>query len=169
VTTPAPTVTLSANPTTVASGAASTLTWSASNATSCVASGSWSGSEAASGSQKTAALTATAKYTLTCTGAGGSAAQSATVTVAATTGTATLVWSAPTTNTNGTAVTPLSGYTIYYGTSSASLTNSVVVSGANMTTYAITGLAAGTWYFALSANATDGSQSATSNIGSITI
>ena len=165
VATPAPAVTLTANPSTVASGAASTLTWSAANATSCAATGAWSGSEAASGSQKTAALTATARYTLTCTGAGGSAAQSVTVTVAATTGTATLAWAPPTTNTNGTAVTPLSGYTIYYGTSATSLTKSVVVSSST-TSYTMTGLAAGTWYFAMAADASDGTQSAMSNIGS---
>ena len=83
VTSPAPTVTLSASPSTVASGATSTLTWSSTNATSCAASGGWSGALATSGSQKTAALTAATKYTLTCTGAGGTAAQSATVSVTA--------------------------------------------------------------------------------------
>jgi hypothetical protein len=153
----------------VASGATSTLTWSSANSTSCAASGGWSGAEAATGSQKTAALTATAKYMLTCTGTGGSAVQSVTVTVAATTGTATIAWAAPTTNTNGTAVTPLSGYTIYYGTASNALTKSVVVSGATSTSYTITGLAAGTWYFAMTADAVDGTQSAMSNIGSKTI
>jgi PKD repeat protein len=78
---PAPTVTLSANPTTISSGASSTLTWASTNATSCTASGAWSGSKATSGSQGTGALTGTATYTLTCTGAGGSASDSVTVTV----------------------------------------------------------------------------------------
>lgn len=78
---PAPTVTLSANPTTINSGASSTLTWASTNATSCTASGAWSGSKATSGSQGTGALTGTATYTLTCTGAGGSASDSVTVTV----------------------------------------------------------------------------------------
>jgi len=169
VTKPAPTVTLSANPSTVASGATSTLTWSSNNATSCAASGGWSGAETTSGSQKTAALAATTKYTLTCTGAGGSAAQSVTVTTATATGSATLTWTAPTTNTNGTAVTPLSGYTLYYGTSESSLTHSVVISSSSTTTYTITGLAAGTWYFAVAADAADGTQSAMSNVGSKTM
>jgi hypothetical protein len=78
---PAPTVTLAANPATVNSGSASTLTWSSTNATACNASGAWSGSKAVNGSQSTGNLTATGTYTLTCTGAGGSANQSATVTV----------------------------------------------------------------------------------------
>jgi hypothetical protein len=73
---------------------------------------------------------------------------------------------APTSNTDGSALTPLTGYTIYYGTSQNSLTQSVVVSGASATTYEITGLGSGTWYFAIAANAADGTQSAMSNIGS---
>ena len=66
--TPAPTVTISANPTSVSSGGSSTLTWSSTNATSCTASGGWSGSKATSGTQTLANLTTTATYTLTCTG-----------------------------------------------------------------------------------------------------
>jgi hypothetical protein len=71
---------------------------------------------ATSGSTSTPTLTATTPFGLTCTGAGGPATQSVTVTVGATTGTATLSWSAPTTNTDGTPVTTLIGYHIYYGT-----------------------------------------------------
>lgn len=62
----APTVTISANPTSVASGATSTLTWSSTNATSCTASGAWSGAEATSGSKATSALSAESTFTLTC-------------------------------------------------------------------------------------------------------
>jgi hypothetical protein len=66
-------------------------------------------------------------------------------------------------------VTPLSGYTIYYGTTEGALTQSVVVSGASTLTYTITGLTTGTWYFAVAADAEDGTQSAMSEIGSKTI
>ena len=78
-----PTVSLSASPGTVSSGSASTLAWSATNATSCSASGGWSGSMAMSGSTSTGALSATTTYTLTCSGASGTtpAAKSATVAV----------------------------------------------------------------------------------------
>jgi hypothetical protein len=86
--TPAATVTLSASPAGIVSGGASTLIWSSSNASSCTASGGWSGSKATSGTQSTGALSATTGYTLSCTGAGGTGSQSATVTVTgATTGT----------------------------------------------------------------------------------
>jgi Fibronectin type III domain len=108
-------------------------------------------------------------FTLSCTGSGGTTAQSTKVTVAASTGTATLSWSAPTTNTDGTPVTSLTGYQIYYGTTQGALTDSASVSGAATTTYEVTGLAAGTWYFAVAAVAADGTESAQSSIGSTTI
>jgi hypothetical protein len=63
-------------------------------------------------------------------------------------------------------VTPLSGYTIYYGTSASALTQSVVITDAIATTCEVTGLASGTWYFAVAAAAQDGTESAMSNLGS---
>ena len=83
VVSPAPTVTLAASPTTVASGGVSTLTWTSANATACTASGGWSGTVATSGTWSTGALASTSEFELTCTGEGGSATQSATVTVSA--------------------------------------------------------------------------------------
>ncbi len=83
--TPAPTVDLTANPTSVATNGSTTLSWTSSNATACTASGAWSGSRATSGSQSVGSLTANSTFTLTCTGAGGSANDSATVTVTAST------------------------------------------------------------------------------------
>ena len=68
---PQPTATISASPTTVTNGSGSTLTWSSTNATSCSASGGWSGALAANGTQSTGALSASVGYSLTCTGAGG--------------------------------------------------------------------------------------------------
>jgi hypothetical protein len=84
-------------------------------------------------------------------------------------GTATLTWTAPTKNTDGSAVTALSGYHIYYGTTPGSLSRSVTVTGGSTTSYEITGLASGTWYFAVAADAADGTESAPSNVGSKTI
>jgi hypothetical protein len=78
---PAPVVTFTANPASIASGASSTLTWSATNATSCTASGGWTGTKSTSGTESTGALTASRSYTLSCSGAGGSAQQSVTVNV----------------------------------------------------------------------------------------
>jgi hypothetical protein len=146
------------------------LQWSSSNATSCTASGGWSGTLATAGSKVTGALTATTTYTLSCTGAGGTTSQSVQVSVTApTTGSATVMWTPPTLNADGTPVTTLSGYTVYYGTTQGSLSQSVTVTGASTSSYTVTGLASGTWYFAVAADAVDGTQSAQSSVGSKTI
>ncbi|MBI2285373.1 hypothetical protein HYU82_00930 [Candidatus Saccharibacteria bacterium] len=84
-TAPAPTVALSASPTTVTAGDSSTLSWSSANATSCTASGAWSGAKPTSGSTSTGALNATSTYSLTCSGGSGSATASVTVSVGETT------------------------------------------------------------------------------------
>jgi large repetitive protein len=84
-------------------------------------------------------------------------------------GTATLSWTPVTTNTNGSALTDLAGYKIYYGTSSSALSNFVVLSNPSLTTYTLSNLSTGTWYFGIIAYASDGTQSALSNIGSKTI
>jgi hypothetical protein len=80
---PAPTLTLSA--TSIVVGGSSTLTWTSANATSCTASGSWSGAEPTSGSMAEApAAVGATTYSLTCTNAAGtSSASSVTLTVTA--------------------------------------------------------------------------------------
>ena len=84
--TPAPTVTVSANPGSIIPGGNSTLTWSSTNATSCTAVGGWTASTATSGSQAVSP-SSTTSYTMNCAGAGagGSGGASATVTVTAST------------------------------------------------------------------------------------
>ena len=81
-------------------------------------------------------------------------------------GTATLSWTAPETNTNGSALTNLAGYTIVYGTSSSDLDQSVELNDPTSTTYTISALSAGTWYFALNAINADGTLSALSTVAS---
>jgi hypothetical protein len=77
---PAPTLALTANPTTIVAGANATLSWTSSNATTCTASGGWSGNRPLSGSVSVSPGTTTT-YILACTGASGSTNDSATVTV----------------------------------------------------------------------------------------
>ena len=80
-----PTASLTVAPTALLSGSSSTITWSSTNATSCTASGGWSGTKATSGSQSTGPLTATTTYSLSCTGTGGtSSVAAATVTITST-------------------------------------------------------------------------------------
>lgn len=83
-TTPAaPTVDLNASPLTIYNGTSSTLSWSSTNATSCTASNGWSGAKAITGTQ-VISPSATTTYSLSCTGAGGTANDSVTVGVWAT-------------------------------------------------------------------------------------
>ena len=60
-----------------------TLTWTVSGATSCTASGDWSGAKSATGGSEyvTPATAGTKTYTLSCTGTGGTTEASATITV----------------------------------------------------------------------------------------
>jgi hypothetical protein len=117
-------------------------------------------------------LSATSTFSLACynaSGARSSAKVTVTVAAAAANGTVTLGWLPPTLNTDGTPVTPLNGYTVYYGTSAASMTQTLAIAGGSSNGCEITGLAPGTWYFGVAANATNGTNSATSVVGSLAI
>jgi len=72
-------------PITISYDTSATLSWASTNATSCTASGDWSGTKANSGSESTGNLTSNKTYTLTCTGPGGSSSDSVTVNVSDTT------------------------------------------------------------------------------------
>jgi hypothetical protein len=87
----------------------------------------------------------------------------------AATGSASLSWTVPTLNTNGTPATNLAGYHIYYGTNPGALDTMIDVPGANTTEYEISNLNSGTYYFAVSAYNSQGVDSADSNEGSKTI
>jgi hypothetical protein len=82
------------------------------------------------------------------------------------TGTATLTWTAPTQNTDGTAITGALSFNVYKGASAAALTLLKAVSGGPTTD---TGLAAGTYYYAVSAVNNSGVESARSAAASLTI
>jgi len=68
-------------------------------------------------------------------------------------------WTAPTKNTDGSNLTNLTGYKIYYGTSPGNYTQSVTVTGASTTSYTLP-LSPGTYYFALTAVDSTGAESA---------
>jgi len=114
-----------------------TLAWEVKGPASmtCVASGSWTGSKAASGKQTITALTAPAKYLLTCSTPGAL-------------GSATVQWTPATARTDGTALDNLAGTRLLYGRSRTALTQTAQAANAGTTSYRIDGLEAGTWYFA---------------------
>jgi crotonobetainyl-CoA:carnitine CoA-transferase CaiB-like acyl-CoA transferase len=76
---------------------------------------------------------------------------------------------APTQNIDGTPITNLAGYRIYYGTSAGALSQTIDVAGPAATTYALADLAPGTYYFVVTAYNTAGIQSAQSSMASKTI
>jgi hypothetical protein len=98
---------------------------------------------------------------------------SATVTVANlpadTDDTVTLSWTAPTQNTNGTALTNLAGYDIHYGTSPTAMTQEISIKGVGNQTYVISDLTEGTWYFEILSVNSSGVESNPSGIVSTTI
>lgn len=148
-------VTLTANKTSSAGAFTPVLTWSTNPvAKSCTASGGWSGTKAASGSATVTTITANTTYTLTCTWGSGSTNVS---------------WTSPTRNVDGSTLTNLARFKIVYGTSSTSLTNSQIVDDITRTSATVSSLAPGTWYFAVRAVNTAGTESANSNVSSKTI
>ena len=89
--------------------------------------------------------------------------------VATDTGTVTLRWTAVVQNTNGSALTDLAGYKIYFGTSPGALNTVVVLSSPGLTTYQVTNLSSGTWYFAVAAFTHNGTEGVRSNVASKTV
>ena len=79
-------------------------------------------------------------------------------------GTATLSWQAPTTNTDGAALTDLAGYRIYYGMNADDLTQTVQLTSVGLQTYVIDDLGSGTWYFAIKAVTRTSVESALSDV-----
>jgi hypothetical protein len=86
-----------------------------------------------------------------------------------TTGSATLSWTPPTRNSDGSTLTNLAGYRILYGNSPGSLTRTVQVANPGTSRYVVENLASGTWYFAVRAYSTSGAESSTSNTASKTV
>jgi len=83
-------------------------------------------------------------------------------------GSATLSWQPPTTNTNGSAIGNLAGYTIYYGTNPNSY-SSVKVANPGLTSYTVSNLPAGSYSFTVVAYNSAGESSQDSKVVTKTI
>jgi hypothetical protein len=144
--------TFTVTPTSGTSPLSVTIAWNVSPFAggTCNAGGSWSGTKALSGSQTVTNLTANASYTLTCS--------------RAVRGSASLSWTAPTRNTDGSTLTNLSGFRLHYGTTAADLVQTVQIASATTTSHTMTSLADGTWHFGVRALTSGGAESALSNI-----
>jgi hypothetical protein len=83
------------------------------------------------------------------------------------TGSATVSWTQPTLRTDGSALTNLAGYHIYYGTAPGTYTTTIDVSSPGTTSYVVTGLPTGTtYYFVASAYDASGNESAYTPVAS---
>jgi hypothetical protein len=85
------------------------------------------------------------------------------------TGSATLTWSPPTENSDGSPLTDLTGYRVHYGTSEVSLNQTIDLADAGATTYVVNDLGTGTYYFAVGAYNSVGLEGPWSNIASKTL
>lgn len=156
---PEPTVQLSASSTLINAGGTATLTWSASNASQCTASGGWSGDRGTSGSAQVGPINAQTTFSLSCSGAGGTSLDMVAIRV---NGSMNLNWVAPTENVDGTPLTDLAGYRVYYGTSSRNYGAPVVLDDPTATSVEITA-PSGDYYVAMTALDAEGNESAYSN------
>jgi hypothetical protein len=84
-------------------------------------------------------------------------------------GSATLDWMPPTENSDGTVLTNLAGYTVYYGTSPSDMTQSVKITNPGLASYTMSNLPSGTWYFAVTSYSSAGIESTRSGVVSTTI
>jgi hypothetical protein len=84
-------------------------------------------------------------------------------------GSATLTWQPPTENTNGTALTDLAGFKVYWGTTPGNYPSSVTLNNAGLTSYVVQNLTPATYYFVVTAFSRAGAESSFSNPASKTV
>jgi hypothetical protein len=85
------------------------------------------------------------------------------------TGSTLLTWVPPTQNSNGTPLTDLAGYKVYWGTSQGNYPNSVTLSNPGLASYLVENLAPATYFFVVTAVNAGGTESQFSNVATKTI
>jgi len=167
---PPPTVSLSANPTNVVTNGSTTLDWSSTNTTDCTASGDWTGGKGVSGSEIINSLTIDSQFTLDCNGASGTVNDTVNVAVVLSgNGTALLSWMPPTENTDGSTLTDLAGYKVYYGIFSGSYGAPITINDPGLSSYMVENLGISDWFFVITSFNSSGVESSYSNETSKTI
>jgi hypothetical protein len=137
------TITFTAQTTTGVGSVTPALSWSTTPAaTGCTASGDWTGAKPSSGALTLPAITKSATYNLSC------AWGKSTVTAS---------WSPPTQNTDGSSLTDLAGFKLYWAGTGGSFSQSVP--GAGVTTITVTPVPAGLYSFTVTALNANGVES----------
>jgi len=154
-----PVVDLDASTTAVAPGGSAMLHWTASDASACTASGGWAGTRPTAGMETVGPLQSSTTFTLSCTGAGGTDVAMISVAV---NGSVALRWQPPTQLVDGTPLSGLSGYRIYYGTAAGSYLAYEEIGPEAGSEYSLQ-LPSGEYYIAMTAIGLDGAESAYSN------
>jgi len=87
------------------------------------------------------------------------------------TGTATLQWTSPTQNSDGTALVDLAGFRVFQGTTQNTSALRLVdtLDNPSVSIYVVENLSSGTYYFAITAVSDENAQSGFSNLVTITI
>jgi hypothetical protein len=84
-------------------------------------------------------------------------------------GVATLSWTPPTQNTDGSTLSNLAGYQVLFGQSATDLDQTIELNNPSLSTYVVDNLTSGTWYFAVIAVNVQGVASTPSSVTSKTI
>ena len=128
-----------------------------------------SGSSTATDSPAPDPSTSTGTSTATGSGSSGTSGSTGSNPPTASIGNVTINWNAPTENTDGSALTDLAGFKIHYGTASGKYTQTITVGNPGLATYVVTNLAAGKYYFAVTAYSSAGTESTPSAEVSTTV
>ena len=153
-----PSVSLSSEDNTVRLEEDVVLKWRAEDAQECEASGGWGGAKPTSGRETIGPIASNTSYTLTCSGEGGSAISMVRVRVF---GEIALRWQPPTHNVDGSALTDLAGYKIYWGDTPGDYHRELAVDDSAATQHTLV-VPVGTYHLVMTAFNLQGRESAPS-------
>lgn len=147
-----------ATPEYLEAGSISTLSWEAEDASNCTALGGWEGSQPITGVYTIGPIDVSTTYELVCSW--GSETENAYVSVRVVD--RILRWRPPTQNVDGSLLTDLAGYTIHWGSESFSYSDSHSITDPSVTEWVVS-MPAGSYYIAMTAQDSEGNESAYSN------
>ena len=143
----------------VINGGFTVLSWTTTGAQECLASGGWTGTRGPDGSESIGPIRASTTYALNCSGPGGNTIEMVSVSAL---GSISISWRAPTQTVDGSPLTDLAGYRIYYGSASRNYLTIVELDDPMAQDYTFTA-ASGDYFVAMTALDSQDNESAYSN------